>query len=319
VTFTVGGAKPSSGRGSIGLHVVYRSYGGENTKGRPAYYGKLLALSSLLRAVSNVRRPVEVIFLNDGPIPADRLKVMERAGEVVVLPGVGNKRSLLTALALPARRNWLARDVVWFAEDDYLYRPSALDRLVGAADAVPAADYLGLYALIGDRPPEGGRAPSWLNVPVDRRAAEPVTVDGHDWHAALATTATFGARVGVIRSDRHVFVWSLATSSTWDYTASLAYQGIVPFPWRQLAAEPRPIRPSPGRRARTLAATPARIAVDLAAVRLRRRRRLLLAADPALCTHLESAHLAQGSDWSTIATETADWAGIHGIEIDMVH
>jgi hypothetical protein len=163
---------------------------------------------------------------------------MERTGEVVALPGVGNKRSLLTALALPARRNWLARDVVWFAEDDYLYSPSALDRLVGAA--------------------------------------EPVTVDGHDWHTALATPATSGARVGVIRSDRHVFVWSLATSSTWDYTASLAYQGIVPFPRRRLAA------------------------------------------DPALCTHLESAHLAQGSDLSTIATETDDWAGIHGIEIDMM-
>lgn len=323
MNLTAGGAVPPAGRGAIGLHVVYRSYGGENTKGRPAYYSKLLALSSLLRAVSNVRRPVEVIFLNDGPIPADRLTVMERTGEVVALPGFGNKRSLRTALALPARRNWLARDVVWFAEDDYLYRPSALDRLVGAADAVPAAAYLGLYALIGDRPPEGGTAPSWLNVPVDQRAAEPVrvepvTVDGHDWRAARATTATFGARVGVIRSDRHVFVWSLATSSTWDYTASVAYQGIVPFPWRRLAAEPRPIRPSPGRRARTLAATPARIAVNVAAVRLRRRRRLLLAADPALCTHLESAHLAQGSNWSMIATQTADWAGIHGIDIDMV-
>lgn len=318
MNLTAGGAVPSADRGAIGLHVVYRSYGGENTKDRPAYYSKLLALSSLLRAVSNVRQPVEVIFLNDGPIPADRLTVMERSGEVVALPGHGNKRSLRAALALPARRNWLARDVVWFAEDDYLYRPCALDRLVGAAEAVPAAAYFGLYALIGNRPPEGGTAPSWLNVPADQRAARPVTVDGHDWRAARATTATFGARVGVIRSDRHVFVWSLATSSTWDYTASVAYQGIVPFPWRRLAAEPRPIRPSPGRRARTLAATPARVAVNVAAVRLRRRRRLLLAADPALCTHLESAHLARGSDWSAIAAETADWAGVRGIDIDVV-
>jgi hypothetical protein len=297
---------------------VYRSYAGENSKGRPAYYGKLLALSSLVRAVANVRRPVEVIFLNDGPIPDDRLHVMRRAGEVVALRGVGNKRSLLAALALPARRHWPERDIVWFAEDDYLYRPDALDRLACAADAVPAADYLGGYALIGDRPPEGGRAPSWLHVPMNRRPAQQATVDGHEWYAAMATTATFGARVGVIRADRYLFALCLATSSTWDYTASLAYQGIVPFPWRRLAAEPRPIRASVGRRARTVAAVPARVAVDLAAIRQRSRRRLLLAADPALCTHLESAHLAAGSDWSGIAADTADWAGTHGIEIDLM-
>jgi hypothetical protein len=303
VTFTVGGSASSTG-----LHVVYRSYGGENTKGRPGYYSKLLALSSLVRTVASVRRPVEVIFLNDGPIPADRLDVMRRAGEVVPLPGVGNKRSLLAALALPARRSWPGRDVVWFAEDDYLYRPDALDRLIRAADAVADADYFGLYALIGDRPPEGGRAPSWLDVPVDRRPTQQTTIDGHEWRAAMATTATFGARVGVIRADRHVFALSLATSSTWDYTASLAYQGIVPFPLRRLAAEPRPIPASVGRRARTLAAVPARAAVDLVTIRQRRRRRLLLAADPALCTHLETEHLAAGSDWPGIAADTADWA-----------
>ena len=159
MTFTVGGAAPSSGRGATGLHVVYRSYGGENTKGRPDFYSKLLALTSFARAVATARRPVEVIFVNDGPIPDDRLRVMRETGEVVLLPGVGNKRSLLTALSMPAARGWPARDVVWFAEDDYLYRADAIDRLIGAADAVSAADYLALYALIGDRPPEGGRAP----------------------------------------------------------------------------------------------------------------------------------------------------------------
>jgi hypothetical protein len=310
VTSTVGGSATSTR-----LRVVYRSYAGENTKGRPAYYGKLLALSSLLRAIANVRGAVEVIFLNDGPIPDDRLKVMRRAGEVVTLPGVGNKRSLLAALALPARRNWPDRDVVWFAEDDYLYRPDALERLARVADALPTADYLGLYALIGDRPPEGGRTPDWLEVPMNRRPAQRTTVDGHEWRVAMGTTATFGVRAGAIRADRHLYALSLATSSTWDYTASLAYQGIVPFPWRRLATEPRPIPASIGRRARTAAAVPARLAVDLAAMWQRRRRRLLMAADPALCTHLETEHLAAGSDWSSIAADVADWAGTHGIGI----
>jgi hypothetical protein len=300
------------------LHVVYRSYGGENRKNRPAYYSKSLALASLLRALTVARRRIEVVFLNDGPIPDQRLLAMGNAGEIVALPGVGNKRSLLTALALPSKRGWPARDVVWFAEDDYLYQPDALDQLIAAADLAPAADYLGLYALIGDRPPQGGRVPDWITIPMGRSAGGAVTVDGHDWQVALATTATFGARVEAIRADRHAFALSLATSSTWDYTACLAYQGFRPFSWRRLAADPRPGRRSMHRRARTLAAVPGRVAVNVAAIRLRRRRRLLLAADPALCTHLESGHLACGSDWSSVAVETADWAASQGIRIGQV-
>lgn len=294
-----------------GLHVVYRSYGGENIKSRPAYYSKLVALASLLRAVAAAGRPVEVIFLNDGPIPPERLSAMEQAGEVITLPGVGNKRSLLAALALPGRRRWPRRDLVWFAEDDYLYLPSALAQLGSAADLVPSADYLALYALIGDRPPEGGRLPGWLSVPVRPRATEPVSVAGHEWRVGMATTATFGARVEAIQADRHAFALSLATASTWDFTASLVYQGFAPFPWRRLFSDPRPGTRSLQRRAKVLAAVPARIAVDLAAIRSRRWDRLLLASDPALCTHLETANLALGSDWSRVSADTVDWAETH--------
>ncbi|MEP6697275.1 MAG: hypothetical protein ABJA34_10400 [Pseudonocardiales bacterium] len=296
-----------------GLHVVYRSYGGENTKGRPDFYTKRLAVISLLRAVADAGRPVELIFLNDGPIPAERLTLMERGGEILTLPSVGNKRSLLTALALPGKRRWPGRDVVWFAEDDYLYLPAAFTQLGGAADLVPKADYLALYALIGDRPPEGGRLPEWLMAPKSRWTIQPVLVAGHDWRPGLATTATFGARVEVIGTDRHAFALSLATASTWDYTASLAYQGFVPFPWNRLLSDPRPGKRSLQRRTRVAAALPGRVAVDLAAIILRRRRRLLLAADPALCTHMETAHLALGSDWSRVSTDTADWAAAHAI------
>jgi hypothetical protein len=58
--------------------------------------------------------------------------------------------------------------------------------------------------------------------------------------------------------------------------------------------------------------------VDLAAIWQRRRRRLLLAADPALCTHLETEHLAAGSDWPGIASDVTDWVGTRGIEIDLL-
>ena len=64
------------------LHLVYRSYGGENLKRRPFYYSKMLALISFVRAATKVR-DAELLFLNDGPIPDDKLAVMSRYGRVV--------------------------------------------------------------------------------------------------------------------------------------------------------------------------------------------------------------------------------------------
>jgi hypothetical protein len=71
------------------LHVVYRSYGGENAKSRPPFYSKLLALASLLCALEEADGAIEVLFINDGPVPIDRLELMRSKGEVVQLPGVG--------------------------------------------------------------------------------------------------------------------------------------------------------------------------------------------------------------------------------------
>ena len=49
------------------LRIIYRSYGGENMKDRPPYYGKTLALQSLLRAAEAV--DADILFMNDGPHP----------------------------------------------------------------------------------------------------------------------------------------------------------------------------------------------------------------------------------------------------------
>ena len=296
------------------LHVVYRSYGGENSKGRPLYYSKFLALVSMMRALESAGRPVEVVFLNDGPVPAHRTRAMESIGEVLPLTRRGNKRSSLAALALPTRRRWPAPDLVWFAEDDYLYQPNAFAQLCDAADEAPWADYLGLYGLIGTRPPEGGRVPDWLLVPKQLPTTRSMLVHGHEWRVALATTSTFGARVDVIKADRWLHALSMATATAWDYTASLAYQGLLPFPWRRITAGPRP--GDTGRhRAKVCVAVPARMAVNLLAVGQRRRRRILLASDPALCTHMETAHLASGSDWSKVANETAAWAAARNLKL----
>lgn len=125
------------------LRILYRSVGGENPKSRPPYYSKLLCLRSLLRAASRLPHRPHITFVNDGPMPGDRLADMEKWGEVVSLPGVGNSPSYRGVLKLALR---LPPDaLVYLAEDDYLYTEHALEKLLGALTELPRADYVSLF------------------------------------------------------------------------------------------------------------------------------------------------------------------------------
>ena len=131
------------------LHLVYRSYGGENTKRRPPYYSKLLTLLSFIRAAERVP-DADVVFVNDGPIPEDRLHLMTGAGSVISMgdTAAGMRASYVFALDLPDREGWAADDVVMFVEDDYLFTADAFVALTSAIDD-PSIDYFSLY---GERP-----------------------------------------------------------------------------------------------------------------------------------------------------------------------
>jgi hypothetical protein len=107
-------------RSAMKLYVVCRSVGSENNKRRPAFYSKTLALASLLRAVENVDGPTELVFANDGPIPAERVRMMADAGEVLPVRCGSNRSSYRLMIKLPTARGWAADDLVWFSEDDYL-------------------------------------------------------------------------------------------------------------------------------------------------------------------------------------------------------
>lgn len=292
------------------LHLIYRSYGGDNRKGRPDFYGKTLALQSFLRAFRALEPgTAEVLFLNDGPIPAERLALMADAGEVLNRPHAGLRASVRAALDLTVARGWADADLVWFAEDDYLYRPEALAALPAAADAFPEAEYFSLYALIGHR--------TWRGtvVPVSRwhgtwRDTPPRPVRGHAWQPALSSTGTFGGRVAAIRADRRLMLAALWTGSAYDHTTWLMLHGQRPYPigwlWRELRAEQGAVR-----RLRRVGVSSLRLALNAyqAARRLAGRpTRTLVAPEPALITHLETDHLAVGTDWGALARETVAWA-----------
>ncbi|HEY2736693.1 MAG TPA: hypothetical protein VGI70_21985 [Polyangiales bacterium] len=290
------------------LHIVYRSYGGENRKSRPPWYSKLLALGSLLRAKDRLSSPVEILYLNDGPIPPDRLRVMERTGEVIARAKLGNAGSLRLAYALPRTRSWADHDLVWYAEDDYLYRPDALSGYLAAAAVWPEASYFSMYASFGWRgsgpPVTAGTAihrDTW--VPSEWRDSEPRSVEGHPWRRALSTTSTFGGRAGAIAQDETLLNVAMMAGRAFDATTCLLLQGHRPFTLRLIA---EPVRES--LRWKSFAISAARIAVDAWQLTHRGPKRLLVASEPSLCTHLELPYLALGSDWDALAHACERWS-----------
>ncbi|MEI2764230.1 MAG: hypothetical protein V9F82_00840 [Dermatophilaceae bacterium] len=166
---------------------MYRSYGGENLKGRPPFYSKDLALWSLLRAAQSAA--VRPTFLNDGPIPEARLDVMGSRGEVRSLSQrpAGMRSSYWSALRFAARSSWPDDDVVLFSEDDYLYTPDALVRLAEAADALPGVSYFAPYASTPRLP--SAEFPRGYAAPPGWAAGPPVEVGGSTGCASSARRA----------------------------------------------------------------------------------------------------------------------------------
>ncbi|MEW1960175.1 hypothetical protein [Kineococcus sp. NPDC059986] len=296
------------------LHVVYRSHGGENAKGRPSWYSKSVALDSFLRAVARARSVgdgVDVVFLNDGPVPAQRLTLMREHGTVRAITGGSNRASYLAGLKLAVRSDWAADDVVLFAEDDYLWRPDALVSLDRAA-ALRRAEYLAPYG-VGTHDDIDGRVPQWRR-PRAGRGEGSIPEQVVRWVPHQSTTSTFAVRLGALRQDHRLLVLCCLSGGDFDHTSLLAVQGVPRFTLRDLVAHHPGASSNPAVRvARALYLTTFRGAVDVASLRRPSRRRRLAAADPAVCTHMEEGWLAPAplgrpGYWEELATQTRQWA-----------
>jgi hypothetical protein len=297
------------------LLAIYRSYGGENRKSRPAYYSKLLALASFVRAVDQLESPFDITFLNDGPVANDAYRLMQAVGRVVPFDRLGCRGSYAKALTLAVGCNGDESDIVWLAEDDYLYRPDALERLLSAARLIPWASYFGLYAAFPPLEPE--KSGEWDSIALRGwRDQGGVTVHGHEWRHAVGTTSTFGARLPALRRDRQLFRMALYSAHAWDTQTCLAYQGYVPFRGRWLLEDPSTRgTESVLSRIKILCATPIKVVVDAMAYRRARHPGLLVAPRPALATHLELPYIAPRTDWAAEAEATTEWARARGIPV----
>jgi hypothetical protein len=292
------------------LYVVCRSVGSENAKNRPNFYSKTLALASLLRAVENVDIPTRIVFANDGPIPAERVALMASAGEVLPVRCGSNRSSYRLVLRLPRARGWAPDDLVWLAEDDYLYTADALSEVVAAAEKLPEADYFTTYSRLRFAPDATRRNPRFAGQ--DRADGDPgaVGIGRVRWYRAVSSTSTFGAWVQTLLADERLLRAAPFVGGAFDHATCLAYQGYRPFELAELGGEPLEPgeHPAAKRLARAAALTGLRGALNVAALaRPERARRVLVAPDPDLATHMEASYLAPGTDWAAEARAVEEW------------
>lgn len=291
------------------LHLIYRSYGGENMKSRPGIYSKTLTLTSFVRAAAAVPE-AEVLFINDGPIPTGRLAIMERFGTVQSLGDTaqGMRYSYRHALEMACASDWADDDVVCFIEDDYLFSEDALLAQVDAAERLPEASYFTLY---GDRPDphdpddrrEHGMPRGWQPAPAR-------TIDGRTWFNRTSITSTFAARLGALRSDLDIFVLCMRPfrQRYLDHETALLYQAVVPYHGREFFFGLQGDF-VPGLRGvvRATVLIPYRVVLNRRA-RQQRKAHLLYAVSPNVATHLEHPFISPDRDWDAEAADIVAWA-----------
>jgi len=291
------------------LRAVYRSYGGENTKNRPPYYSKALALLSFVRTTS-LASEVDVVFVNDGPIPGDRLEIMHRFGRVIQMSDrpQGMRASYRFALRLADQEGWSDDDVVSFHEDDYLYSADAFSALGEAIAQLTDASYFSLY---GDRPDYADPdVRSYHSLPRAWAPAPDLTVGDRRWFNRPSITSTFAARVGVLRDDLPIFYQCMRPFRRryLDHETCLLYQACVPYSGIELLTGlPNDFEPSLRGVVRTLVLAPFRIALNVRARRQPEPHRLYVLT-PNEATHLEHPVISPDQDWPAVATEVLRWA-----------
>lgn len=270
------------------LHAVYRSAPGGNRKARPPFYSKEIALRSFTAAADELPDG-ERIFVNDGEIPAAQRSLIEAtATEVIQLGGVGNARSYRACLALTDARSWSDDDIVYFAEDDYLYAPDAFRRLVAAVEQIPGGAYFTLY----DHPDYYSMRAHRNYTLRRRRSARQVGNVG--WRQVRSTCLTYAARVGAIRRDSWVHYLCSRDGIPLDYPIWSIVEGAGGF------VVPRLLKPAPRPdELRILRRHVGRLVYGHS------RRNPLYACRPGLATHLENAGLSPGRDWADVAAALA--------------
>ena len=300
---------------SSNVHVLYRYATSTNLKARPPYFSKELALTSFVRALEATDGRARVTFLTDGNLPDQVAALMNRAGRVVSGSYGSNRASYRATLSMAAE---LVGDssLTWMAEDDYLYEPDSLSRLLDAADAIPEATW---FAMSGPTPPvmlEMRKAQGPVHLDPLPRSGGVVDVAGSPWRRIESTTSSFGGRTDRVLADVGLLRVVPYTGAAWDRTTCLTVQGVTPYPWAHVFSDlVVPSTPREHKIARVAWRVTSRVAINLRSIRLPRNRGVLIAPVTPLIGHMNLPYEERPEHWDSFAAETAAWASAEGIEL----
>jgi len=265
------------------LAVCYRIY--PRVSGKPIFSFTdklalvLLNLKCFKAATGILKVKLWVILDNCPPAYEEIVKVLfpQPDVELILLKGEGNEATFSRQIEVLTCQT--AAELVYFAEDDYLYLPNALESAVGFMRRHPEADFVTLY----------DHADNYTKYIHRVKGAEFVEA-GCCWHTISSTCLTFMARKQALLETAEVFhtfrqknsdlgIWLALTkvraANPWSFIRSLgdglffAASHVLAWRhgWRQL---------------------------------LFGKRRTLWVATPSLATHMENSGLAPGVDWENI-------------------
>jgi hypothetical protein len=264
------------------LAVCYRIYPGVSRDPIFGFKEKLplarLNLETFRESLGDLKIKLWVLLDNCPPVYAELFKEIfpNVPMELISLGGEGNGATFIRQVEILSKQT--DADLVYFAEDDYLYLPRSLKRAVDFMRQHPEADFVAPY----------GHADLRSKYIHQFRGEEIIEADCR-WQTVVSTCLTFMARRQALVESAAVFktylknsdlaIWMALTKkrvcNPWSWIRSLV-DGIYftashalawRYAWRQI---------------------------------LFGKRRMLWSPTPTLITHMESGGLAPGVDWEGI-------------------
>jgi len=202
------------------------------------------------------------------------------------VPAMGNRATFGNQVEILLRQT--ESDLVYFAEDDYVYLPNLFPHMVEFlrahrdVDFVSPYDHLDCYSLAIHRHPK------WLRVHA-----------GHHWRTAASTCLTFLTRKETLRQKQRAFLTYCRRNKDCSLWLSLTKRSIFnPFQFLRFA----PTSP-------LFAKIIAKAWFFGARQILFGKRMSLWVPIPAIATHLDSQALSPTIDWSALMKEQAEAIG----------
>ncbi len=281
-----------SGNNRPRVHVYYRYVEGDGNKPRPPFFSKELAVQSLMTSLERVDpgRIGAVELHVDGPKCELSPRILDRF-TVRYHEQAGNAASYIRTIraATDGRIPSDDDDIVFLAEDDYLWKPDAIPAILRLFENHPGVNAATTYD-----------HPDYRTVPrqkryIGRYDRGTVTEDHVSWTPVASTCMTYAARLSFLRRT----LWAheyISRRSSPDDTELWFTINRVPRVSRGLVRNALTALPSP--RLWSAAIESAASCAPIGA------RPNLFAARPSLSTHMHEPYLPEGTDWAELARST---------------